>query len=48
MKMLVHRTPDATELPVSLEDAKQYMRVEFDDEDTGIANIIYTAAAEIE
>ena len=48
MKMLVHRTPVATELPVSLEDAKQYMRVEFDGEDNGIANIIYTAAAEIE
>jgi len=48
MKMLTHRIEASTELPAVLAEVKNFVRVDFDEEDSQIENMIYTAAAEIE
>lgn len=48
MKMLVHRIPVASGLPVALEVVKDHVRIVGSHDDDSIAQMIETAAAEVE
>ena len=48
MKILTGRTPVANDAPFRLSDVKAHLRVVHSEEDAAIANMAWTAAAEIE
>lgn len=48
MKMLVHRTPVSASAPFVQAALKDYLRIDFDDEDGTVENVGWTAAHEIE
>lgn len=48
MKMFVQRTPSSAEAPFTLPDIKTHLRIDYDDDDSALENIGWTAAAEIE